>query len=123
MQAAERDGEFVADLAPEGELLGEAHMVRLGRLSPANEAGSGSDVLEVIFIPKAPRFRECEDALVDAFRGAFLGLRQHGLVARFHRVRAGFSGIIGRRRTWFRRLFLKRRNAECEGRLDEPGVA
>jgi hypothetical protein len=30
VQAAERNGEFVADLAPEGELLGEAHVVRLG---------------------------------------------------------------------------------------------
>src|SRR5256885_289160 len=35
VQAAQRNGEFVAYLAPEGELLGEAHVVRLGGLAPA----------------------------------------------------------------------------------------
>src|SRR6266536_165796 len=125
VQAAERNGEFVADLAPEGEPLGEAHVVRLGGLAPANEAGSGRDVLEVIFIAKAPGFPEGEDALVDAVRGAFLSLRAHCLVARFRRLRAGFSSAGGRRRQrlWFRRYFLKRRDSKCEGRLDEPGVA
>jgi hypothetical protein len=29
VQAAQRNGEFVADLAPEGEPLAEAHVVRL----------------------------------------------------------------------------------------------
>src|SRR5262249_26545347 len=72
VQAAERNGEFVADLAPEGELLGEADVVRLGRLAPANEAGSGGHVLEVLLVANAPRFPECEDALVDAFGRAFL---------------------------------------------------
>src|SRR5262249_8399501 len=48
MEAAERNGEFVAYLASEGELLGEAHVVWLRGLPPANEAGSGSDVLEVL---------------------------------------------------------------------------
>ncbi len=55
MQAAERNGEFVAYLAPEGEPLGEAHVVRLGGLAPANEAGSGSDVFQMILVAKAPR--------------------------------------------------------------------
>jgi len=66
VQAAERNREFVADLAPEGELLGEAHVVRFGGLAPANEARSGSDVFQMIFVAEAPRFPECEDALVDA---------------------------------------------------------
>ena len=66
MQAAERNREFVADLAPEGEPLGEAHVVRLGGLAPANQAGSGSDVFEVLLVAKASGFPECEDALVDA---------------------------------------------------------
>jgi hypothetical protein len=44
MQATQRNGEFVADLAPESEPLGEAHVVRLGGLTSANQAGSGSDV-------------------------------------------------------------------------------
>ena len=66
VQAAEGNGEFVAHLAPEGDPLGEAHVMRLGGLAPANEAGSGSDVLEVLLVAKAPRFPECEDALVDA---------------------------------------------------------
>ena len=95
-RTAERNGEFVAYLASEGELLGEAHVVRLGGLSPTNEAGSGSDALEVIFIAKAPRFPECEEALVDAVGGTFLPLRSHSLVARFRRLRAAFSGATGR---------------------------
>jgi hypothetical protein len=45
VQAAERNGELVADLASKGELLGEAHVVRLARLAPANQARSGCDVL------------------------------------------------------------------------------
>ena len=40
VQAAERNGEFVADLAPEGEPLGEAHVVRLGGLARPQK-GSG----------------------------------------------------------------------------------
>src|SRR6266536_283508 len=77
VQAAERNGEFVADLAPEGELLGDAYVVRLGGPAPANQAVSRSDVLEVIFIAKAPGFPEGEDALVDAV-GAFLRLQPSG---------------------------------------------
>jgi len=125
VQPAKRNGEFVAYLAAESEPLGEAHVVRLGRLPPANEAGSGSDVLEMIFITKAPRFPEGEDALVDAVRGAFLRLRSHALVARFHRLGAGFSGVNGcrRPRLCLLHLFFKRRNSKCEGGLDEPGVA
>jgi hypothetical protein len=87
VQAAERNREFVADLAPEGELLGEAHVVRLRRLPPANEAGSGSNVLEMLLVANAPRFRECEDAFVDAVEGAFLRLRSLDLAGRFHWLR------------------------------------
>jgi hypothetical protein len=75
VQTAERNGELVADLAPERESLGETHVVRLGGLAPANEAGSGSDVLEVLLVANAPRFPECKEALVDAVGGAFLRIR------------------------------------------------
>ena len=54
VQAAQGNGEFVADLAAEGEPLGEADVVRLGGLASANEAGSGSDVIQMLLIPKAP---------------------------------------------------------------------
>src|SRR5262249_4985141 len=38
VKAAQRNREFVADLAPEGEFLGEAQVVRLGGLTPTNQA-------------------------------------------------------------------------------------
>src|SRR5262249_44703193 len=103
VQAAERNREFVADLAPEGELLGEAHVVRLGRLPPANEAGAGGDVFQVLLVANAPRFRECKDALVDAVGGAFLRIRSHPL-AGIRPVSAGFVGAIGLWRLWFPRF-------------------
>ena len=66
VQAAERNGEFVAYLAPKGDLLGEAHVVRVGGLTPADEAGSGSDVLQMILVAVATHLPEGEDAFVDA---------------------------------------------------------
>jgi hypothetical protein len=56
VQAAERNGEFVAYLTPKGGLLGEAHLLQLEGLAPANEAGSGSDVLGVIVVAVAADF-------------------------------------------------------------------
>jgi hypothetical protein len=40
--ATERDGELVADLAAERSVLGEAQVVRVGRLSATDEAGISS---------------------------------------------------------------------------------
>ncbi len=55
MQAAERDGEFVADLAAERADLSEAEAVRVARLSLANEAGPRSDELDVGLVAVAAR--------------------------------------------------------------------
>src|SRR5262249_59009719 len=52
VQAAERNGEFVADLPAEGEPLGKPHMVRLRGPGPAKEARAWSGVLEVRPIPQ-----------------------------------------------------------------------
>ena len=116
MQAAQWNREFVADLAAEGELLGEAHVVRLGGLAPANQARSGGNVLEVIFIAKPSHFPECEDALVDRAGRLLLCVRWSG----------GIGGWVARRsiaRLWRRSPFSKCRNSKREGRLDEPSVA
>src|SRR5262249_5115002 len=101
MQTAQRNREFVADLAPERGLLGEAHVVRFGRLTPTDEAGSGSDVLEMIFVAKAPRFSECKDAFVDGIGRTFPGMRPRRLA--FGQLRPRFSaGGRWRWRPWSR---------------------
>lgn len=41
MAAAKRDGELVADLEAERPRLGKAKVMRVGRLTAANEAGLG----------------------------------------------------------------------------------
>src|SRR5262249_6201978 len=81
------------------------------------EAGSRSDVLEVVLVADASGFPECEDALVDAFGSGFLRVRPYGLAARIRRLRPDLGGIK------VRRLFLKRRDSEREGSLDEPGIS
>jgi hypothetical protein len=55
MQAAERDREFVADLAAERADLSEAEAVRVARFSLANEAGPRSDELDVGLVAVAAR--------------------------------------------------------------------
>ncbi len=66
MQAAERDREFVADLATERADLSEAEVVRVARLPPVNEAGPRSDELDVALVAVAARLRDGQHALVDA---------------------------------------------------------
>jgi hypothetical protein len=66
VQPAERDGELVADPAPERANLGKAQVMRVARRSPADEAGPRGYELEVRLVPVPPDFREREDALVDA---------------------------------------------------------
>ncbi len=66
MQPANRDREFVADLAAERADLSEAEVVRVARHSPANEAGPRSDELEVGLVAVAARLRDGQHALVDA---------------------------------------------------------
>jgi hypothetical protein len=66
VEPAEGDRELVADLAAERADLSEAEVVRVARLSPANEAGPRSDKLDVGLVPVAARLRDGQHALVDA---------------------------------------------------------
>jgi hypothetical protein len=45
MNPAQRDGEFVADFAPEGVPLRKLEMVRIRRAAAADKAGLGADEL------------------------------------------------------------------------------
>jgi len=65
MQSAEGDRELVADLATERADLSEAQVVRVARLSPANEAGPRSDELDVGLVAVAPDLGNAKNALVD----------------------------------------------------------
>src|SRR5262249_5826031 len=117
VQAAERNGELVADLAAERELLGEAHVVWLGGLASANQAGSGGDVLEMLLVAEPPGFRAREDTLVDAGGGALLRLQTR------HWLRPGLRATgRWRQRLWLWVLLLKRRHSKREGRLDQPRI-
>ncbi len=64
--SAERDGELVADLAPECPKLGKANMVRIRRLSSTDQAGLRRDELRVLFVANTARLGEGQDPLVDA---------------------------------------------------------
>jgi hypothetical protein len=87
VQAAERNREFVADPAPEGEPLGEAHVVRLRGLASANEAGSRSHIFEMLLVAKPTGLPEWENALVNAAGGRFLRIRFHSSTILFLRRR------------------------------------
>jgi hypothetical protein len=91
VQAAERNGKFVANLAAEREPLGEAHMVRLAGLPSADEAGSGSDIFEMLLVAKPTGLPEWEEALVNAAGGGFLRSRFHGPTILFLRPRPDFG--------------------------------
>jgi hypothetical protein len=58
MSTAERDGEFVADLAPECAMLGKANVVRICGLPSADQAGLHRDELQVVLVAKAARLGE-----------------------------------------------------------------
>jgi hypothetical protein len=60
MNAAERHGELVADLAPERGRLGEPKMMRIGRLSPTHEARLRRNERPMIFVTLAPCLAERE---------------------------------------------------------------
>ena len=51
--AAERYGEFIADLAADGQLLREAQMMRVRWFPPANETGLHGYEFQVLFITMA----------------------------------------------------------------------
>ena len=67
MSTAERDGEFVADLAPERAMLGKANVVCICGLPSADQAGLRRDELQVA-VAKAARLRKRQDAFIDTAR-------------------------------------------------------
>ena len=69
--AAQWNGEFIADLAPECWGLGEPEMVGIARLAAANQASLLGHVSNVVPVTNSARFREGEGALVDCSRDPF----------------------------------------------------
>ena len=67
MTAAERDGEFVADLAGERPALGKAQVMGVARLPAADQTGLLGDEAHVVAITNAPRLGVGQDGLVDRF--------------------------------------------------------
>ena len=65
MAAAQRDGELVADLAPEGAALREAQVMGIGRSAAADQAGLLGHIFDVVAVTDPARLRQGECALVD----------------------------------------------------------
>jgi hypothetical protein len=57
MAAAQRDDEFVVNLAPERTMLREPKMMRSRRLTPTNQTGSSRHEFAVALDPKPARLR------------------------------------------------------------------
>ena len=51
--AADRNGEFIADLAAERAKLGKAQMMGVGRRATAQQAGLAADELAVVLVAQA----------------------------------------------------------------------
>ena len=66
--AAERDSEFVANLAAERPALREAQMVSIARLPAADQARLLRHISDVVTVPNPAWLRERQRTLVDAFR-------------------------------------------------------
>ena len=58
VQPANRDGEFVADLAPHRPLLGKLDVVGIGRGAPADETRLGGHKPQMVAIALAHRFAD-----------------------------------------------------------------
>ena len=65
MEAAEGDGELVANLAAERLGLGEADVMRVGRDCATENTRLRCDVAEMVLVAEAAGFAEGESALVD----------------------------------------------------------
>ena len=78
MRAAERDGEFVADLLSQSARLRKAKMVRVGRFAAADEAGSFGHKPQMLFVPFPFGLRQGQDAFVDAGAGLIIRRRVAG---------------------------------------------
>jgi hypothetical protein len=57
MSSAQRNGELIADLAPEGSALRKAEVVSIHGSSAADQAGVADDRLNVLPITNPARFR------------------------------------------------------------------
>ena len=84
MRPAERDCEFVADLAPHCAGLSEPQMVGVSRASPANQTRLRCNELEMAFIAMPTRLADRELAFLD-FGWGSVGLklcrRWHGIIS------------------------------------------
>ena len=69
MRAAERDGEFVADLLCQPARLRKAQVVRVGWFAAADEAGLFGHKPQMLFVPQAFGLGQGQDAFVDAGAG------------------------------------------------------
>ena len=65
MTAAKRDGEFVADFQTQRSGLGKAQMMRIGRLTAADETGLRGHESQMGLVPKPLWFGNGQNALVD----------------------------------------------------------
>ena len=65
VSSAQRNGELIADLAPEGSALGKTKVVSIHGSSAADQAGVPDDRLNVLPITNPARFRHSQHALVN----------------------------------------------------------
>src|SRR6516162_9902037 len=65
MTPAERNGELIAHLQPDGSGLGEAQVMRVGRLTAADETGLCGDELQMRLVAEPLGLGDCERTLVD----------------------------------------------------------
>src|SRR3974390_2067840 len=66
MTSAERNGEFIAHLQPDGSGLGEAQVMRVRRLPATDEAGLRSDKLQMRLVAQPLGLGQRERTLVDS---------------------------------------------------------
>jgi hypothetical protein len=64
---AQRDREFITDLAAERPALREAHMMGIRWLAAAHQARLIGNEPDMIAVADSPRFRKCKYALVNLF--------------------------------------------------------
>lgn len=71
MTAAERNGEFVADLEADRSWLGKSQVMRVARLPAADETGLRSNELKMCLVAQPLGLGDHQQALIDAIGGEF----------------------------------------------------
>jgi hypothetical protein len=66
--AAERNSKFIADFQTKGPGLGEAQMMRIGRLASADKAWLRSNKPQIGFVAETFGFTNSQNALIDPSR-------------------------------------------------------